>query len=158
MDDSNGGGSAPQSGDYRVDIVGHTDLVIYEGNGQGWDVASDEGDVLWANLIDGSPRNSTPHWIIEVVIAKQVRMIPNAPPTGMRVAYYDASNSEAGVQAWAPDSDVNVPDEWGLLSGFSMDPIPEGLTFGVMVLLSSVSLLVGYHYFRKRQETKVIAQ
>ena len=85
-------------------------------------------------------------------------MIPSAPPTGLRVAVYDASNSAAGVQDWAPGSDVNVPDEWGLISGYSPDPIPEGLTFGVMMLLSSVSLLVGYYYLRKRKETKVAAQ
>ena len=33
FDDANSGGTAPGSGDYRVDIVGHTDVVIYTGDG-----------------------------------------------------------------------------------------------------------------------------
>jgi len=161
FDDSNGGGTAPASGDYRVDIVGHTDVVIYTGDGESWvqttNTPSDIG-LTWANSISASPIDSTPHWILEFTFIKTVALIPNAPPTGLRVAVYDASNSAAGVQDWAPSSDVNVPDEWGLISGYSPDPIPEGLTIGVMVLLSSVSVLVGYHYLLKRKETKVEAQ
>ena len=30
IDNSNTGGSAPQIGDYRIDIVGHTTLVVYQ--------------------------------------------------------------------------------------------------------------------------------
>ena len=153
FDDSNGGGTAPASGDYRVDIVGHTDVVIYTGDGESWvqttNTPSDIG-LTWANSISASPIDSTPHWILEFTFIKTVALIPNAPPTGLRVAVYDASNSAAGVQDWAPSSDVNVPDEWGLISGYSPDPIPEGLTIGVMVLLSSVSVLVCNHFLRKR--------
>jgi hypothetical protein len=46
FDDSNGGGTAPASGDYRVDIVGHTDLVIYEGTGEDWEeIEAQEGEI-----------------------------------------------------------------------------------------------------------------
>ncbi len=157
FDDSNGGGTAPASGDYRVDIVGHTDLVIYEGTGEDWEeIEAQEGEISWANSISDSPLDSTPHWILEFTFIKISgnAMIANAPPTGLRVAVYDASNSEAGVQAWAPDSDVNVPDEWGLISTYSADPIPEGLTFAVMAVLSSISLLAGSHYLRKRSQKR----
>jgi len=161
LDADNSGGTAPQSGDFKIDIVGHTDLVCYEGNGAGWDVITpDAGEITWDNSISTSSSwNSTSHWILEIVILKETgAIVTGQPPNGMRVAVYDASNSAAGVQAWPPGSSADVPDEYGVISGFSMDPIPEGLTFGVMVLLSSVSLLVGYHYFRKRKETKVAAQ
>ncbi|MCW4034846.1 MAG: hypothetical protein NWF03_05730 [Candidatus Bathyarchaeota archaeon] len=152
FDDSNGGGTAPQAGDFRVDIVGHTTLTVYEGNGQGWDEIASGGEITWADSISDSPLNSTPHWILEFTFIKTGgnMMIGNAPPTGLRVAAYDASNSEAGVQAWAPDSSVDVPDEWGLISTYSSDSIPEGLTFAVMGVLSSVSLLVGSRYLQKR--------
>jgi len=157
FDDANSGGTAPASGDYRVDIVGHTDVVIYTGDGSDWvestATPSDLG-ITWANSISASPIDSTPHWILEFTFIKTVALIPTQPPTGLRVAVYDASNSEAGVQAWAPDSDVNVPDEWGLISTYSDQPIPEGLTIGVMMLLSSVSVLVGYHYLWKRPRNK----
>jgi len=157
FDDANSGGTAPGSGDYRVDIVGHTDVVIYTGDGESWvQTTSTPSDVglTWANSISASPIDSTPHWILEFTFIKTVAMIPSAPPTGLRVAVYDASNSAAGVQDWAPSSDVNVPDEWGLISTFSSDPIPEGLTFAVMALLSSVSLLVGSQYLRKRSKKR----
>ncbi|MCZ2808166.1 MAG: hypothetical protein O2V44_02295 [Candidatus Bathyarchaeota archaeon] len=157
FDDTNSGGTAPGSGDYRVDIVGHTDVVIYTGDGESWvQTALTPADVglTWANSISASPIDSTPHWILEFTFIKTVAMIPSAPPTGLRVAVYDASNSEAGVQDWAPSSNVNVPDEWGLISEYSPDPIPEGLTFAVMALLSSVSLLVGSQYLRKRSKKR----
>ncbi|UCC57591.1 MAG: hypothetical protein JSW14_04195 [Candidatus Bathyarchaeum sp.] len=157
FDDTESGGTAPQVGDYRVDIVGHTTAVIYTGDGSAWvETQQTPADVgmTWANSISASPTNSTPHWILEFTFIKTVAMIPSAPPTGLRVAVYDESNSAAGVQDWAPDSDVNVPDEWGRISGFSQDPVPEGLTFAVMVLLSSVSVLVGSHYLWKRSKKR----
>ena len=155
FDDGNNGGTDPQIGDYRVRIDGHTDLTVYQGNGQGWDeIAPQEpGDnITWADSIDSSPLESTPHWILEFTFIKTGgnAMINSAPPTGLRVAAYDASNSQAGVQAWAPDSDPDVPDEWGLISNYTSESIPEGLTFAVMVFLSSVSLIVGSQYLRKR--------
>ena len=101
-------------------------------------------------MLDGSPRNTTAHWILEIVIIKTTRVAVNAPPTGMRVACYDASTDT--LAAWAPDSDRDVPDEWGLIDGYSMDPIPEGLSLAVMVFLSSVSLVIGSHYLRKRSK------
>ena len=157
FDDTENGGTAPQYGDYRVDIVGHTDVIIYTGDGESWVQTTDTPDnvgLTWANSLSASPLDSNPHWILEFTFIKTVAMIPSAPPSGLRVAVYDASNSEAGVQDWAPGSDVNVPDEWGVISMYSPDAIPEGLTFAVMALLSSVSLVVGSQYLRKRSKRK----
>lgn len=155
FDDGNTGGTAPSTGDYRIDIIGHTDVVIYTGNGTGWsqtELTPADIAFTWANQLSDSPIDSNPHWILEVSFVKTTALVPSAPPTGLRVAVYDASNPEDGVQDWAPDSDVNVPDEWGLVASYSADPIPEGLTFAVMAILSSVALLAGSHYLRKRSK------
>jgi hypothetical protein len=158
FDDSNSGGSAPDSGDFMFEIVGHTTLTVYQGDGSGWSEASGaEAEVTWSDTIDSSPWNSTPHWILEVTESDKtsgVVQIPNAPPTGLRIAAYDASTDT--IAAWAPDSSADVPDTWGLIGGFSMDPIPEGLNFGVMAVLSSVSLLAGSLYLRKRSKKREI--
>lgn len=151
FDNGNNGGTAPQIGDYKVVIEGHENLTMYQGNGQGWDETTPaEDEITWADSISDSPNESEDHWILEFTFLKLLSIATSAPPTGLRVAVYDASNSQAGVQAWAPDSDVDVPDEWGLIGDSSTDQIPEGLTFAVMVFLSSVSLLVGSKYLRKR--------
>ena len=152
FDDSESGGSAPSSGDFMIEIVGHTTMTVYTGTGSGWsEVAPDAGELTWSNTIDASPLNSTPHWILEIVESGKtsgVVQIPNAPPTGMRIAAYDANTST--IAEWAPGGTADVPDSWGRIGGYSMDPIPEGLTFGVMAVLSSVALLAGSHYLRKR--------
>jgi len=158
IDGEQSGGSSPQVGVHRMfEITGHTDLVWYMGDGTGWtEVALGETEIEWANSLSSSPTNSTPHWILEFQIPKNSGTVQMGILWNFRVAVYDASNSEAGVLAWPP-TDADIPDGWGI-ENYSSEPIPEGLTFGVMVLLSSVSVLVGYHYFRKRQEKKVEAQ
>lgn len=153
-DDQNTGGSAPDSGDFMVEIVGHTTMTLYQGTGSGWaEVTPDAGEITWSNTIDASPWNATPHWILEIVNSGKTTgtfQIANQPPTGLRVAAYDANTST--IAAWAPGSTADDPDTWGLISGYSQEPIPEGLTFGVMATLSSISLLVGTHYLRKRSK------
>jgi len=72
----------------------------------------------------------------------------------MRVAAYDARTDT--IAAWAPDSSEDDPDSWGLIDGFDMSPIPEGLNLAVMVFLSSVTLVVGSHYLKKRSKKREI--
>jgi hypothetical protein len=50
---------------------------------------------------------------------------------------------------WPPESSADVPNDYGY-SVISYDTIPEGLTIGVMLLLSTVAVVVGTRYFRKR--------
>jgi hypothetical protein len=155
IDPSNGGGSAPGTGYGRIDIIGHTDIVCYAGDGTGWSEIAVDSDIEWANSISDSPLNSTAHWILELQFNKESgAMQLGMPPNGLRIAFYDASNPDAGVQAWPPDSDVNDPDTWGQIPTYSQEPIPEGLTFGVMALLSSISLLAGSHYLQKRSKKR----
>jgi len=150
VDSTLDGGTAPQSGDFKIEVVGHGDVVVYEGDGSGWvEVTPSEGAVTFAESISDSPTSSTPHWIAEFTFNKG-GPIPNMGEYwAFRLAVYDESNSGAGVQAWPPPSDPDVPDGYGYQS-YSSDPIPEALTIGIMMLLSSVSVLVGYHYLRKR--------
>jgi hypothetical protein len=154
LDDQNGGGTAPQTGDYMIEITGHTTMKAYEGNGAGWTEITDASEVEWDDSITATPWNSTPHWVLEVSDIKTAGsiQIPSAPPTGMRVAAYDA-DTETWV-SWAPDSSEDVPDEWGIVWDYDSNPyIPEAFTIGVVVLLSSVAVAVGFYFARKRPKT-----
>jgi len=145
------GGTAPQVGDMRIDIVGHTNITAYTGTGTGWSAISAPSTFTWSNSMDSSPTyppaSSTPHWICEISIDKQ-NFVINAE-YWLRIAVYDASNQTAGVQAWPPTS-RDVPNDWGDIP-YQFANIPEGIGLGSVVALSSVVLLVGSFCFRKRQ-------
>jgi hypothetical protein len=152
IDSDQSGGTVPMVGDFKLYVDGDTDLTLYEGDGTTWnEVTPDAGAINFSSSIDDSPVSSTAHRIIEFQILK-TGTVPNMGATwNFRLAVYDESNSAAGVQSWPPDSDADVPDEWGI-QNYSSDPIPEGFTFAVMIFLSSVSLLVGSHYLQKRSK------
>ena len=150
VDGDQSGGSAPQAGDFKFVITGHTDLVWYEGDGTGWTETSlEETEIEWANSLSDSPTNSTAHWILEFNIPKDGGTVQLGITWNLRVAVYDASNADAGVQAWPPESDADVPDSWGM-ENYSMDQIPEGLSLGVLVLLSSAAVIAATVVLRKR--------
>jgi hypothetical protein len=75
----------------------------------------------------------------------------------IKVAWYDASNSAAGVKEWPPASG-NDPSKWGVENGV-LDAstlnltIPEPLTIAAVVLLSFVAVLVSFRFSRKRSST-----
>ena len=152
MDGMADGGSAPSAGDYKFVITGHTDLVWYEGSGTGWDVADfGESEIEWANALSDSPTNSTPHWILEFTIPKNDGAVQLTIVWNLRVGVYDASNSEAGELAWPEGSDADDPSSYGI-ENYQMAPIPEGLSFGVMVLLSSAAVIGASVVLRKRSK------
>jgi hypothetical protein len=148
------GGAAPQTDDIRIDIIGHTNLTAYNGNGAGWTQASAPTSFTWVSSMSASPTSSTPHWIYEISIDKISFGI--GPEYWMRIAFSDASNAAAGVQSWPPTS-RDVPDNWGDIP-YDMNPIPEGLAFGAMALLSSVAVLVGFFGLRKRLKINKLVQ
>ena len=147
------GGTAPQSGDIRIDIAGHTTLTAYGGSGTGWTSTASPASFTWSNKLTATPTSSTPHWVLEVIIDKQVFGI--GPEYWLRIAAYDSSNAAAGVQAWPPTS-RDVPNDWGDIP-YDMNPIPENLAFGVVMLLSSVAVLAGSFFLRKKRITKLAA-
>jgi hypothetical protein len=158
IDFDNSGGSAPTSDCYMIEIEGHTTLTVYAGDGSGWtEVTPDIDEITWDDSINASPKNATPHWILEVVDNSKESGAVQAgqPPNGMRAAAYDA-DTETWV-SWAPDSSEDVPDEWGVVENYSMDPyIPEAFSIGVVVLLSSVAVAVGFYFVRKRPKLKAL--
>jgi hypothetical protein len=126
LDQQNSGGTAPQSGDFKIEIQGHTTLKLYQGNGTGWtEVSPEAGELTWANTISPSPWNSTPHWILELSDSSKIAgtLRTPQPPNGMRVAAYDASTGE--LASWAPNSSADVPNQWGVISDYSTQPISD---------------------------------
>jgi len=94
------------------------------------------------------------HWCVEIIIDKTAigsAAWNGAPPIGLRVAMYDATN--ATWLAWPPASDANIPDSWGQISGGN-PTIPESLSFAAVVLLSSIAVAVTFYFLRKRPKTK----
>jgi hypothetical protein len=136
---------------FMLEITGHTELGRFnvdEGDWVYW-----EGSAIivdWANSLSASPTNSTPHWIYELQLDKSLSTMPWSYVWNFLLGVNDASNP--GFHAWPPTDPV-VPDGWGI-ENYSTEPIPEGLTFAVMALLTTVAMLVGYKYFAKRKEIK----
>ena len=152
IDGDMGGASAPAAGDFKFVITGHTDLVWYEGDGSGWAVVElDETEIEWACSLSDSPTNGTAHWILEFQIIKNAGTVAMGPTWNLRIAVYDASNSEAGELAWPEGSDADDPSGWGL-ENYSGEVIPEGLSFGIMVLLSSAAVIGASVVLRKRSK------
>jgi hypothetical protein len=146
------GGSAPAAGDFKFVITGHTDLVWYEGDGSGWvEVELDETEIEWACSLSDSPTNGAAHWILEFQIPKNAGTVAMDPTWYLRIAVYDASNAEAGELAWPEGSDADDPSGWGM-ENYSSEVIPEGLSFGIMVLLSSAAVIGASVVLRKRSK------
>ena len=156
LDPDNGGGTAPQTDDFKIEIQGHTTLKLYKGTGTGWtEISPEAGELTWANTIDVSPWNSTAHWILEFSDPNKTTgtIQTPQPPNGMRVAAYDAATGT--LASWAPNSNADVPNEYGVISGYSQTPIPEGFSIGVVALLSSVAVVASFFLLRKRPNPKL---
>jgi len=152
FDGDQSGGSAPQEGDFKFVITGHTDLVWYEGDGTGWtEKELDESEMDWASSLSASPTDSTPHQILEFQTNKHGGTWQLGITWNVRVAAYDASNPDAGVLAWPEGSDANDPSGWGI-ENYTSETIPEGLSFGVLVLLSSAAVIGATVVLRKRSK------
>lgn len=124
LDQQNSGGATPQSGDFKIEIQGHTTLKLYQGNGTGWtEVSPQAGELTWANTISSSPWDSSPHWILELSDSSKIAgtLQTPQPPNGMRVAAYDAATGE--LASWAPNSSADVPSQWGVISDYSLEPL-----------------------------------
>jgi hypothetical protein len=148
--------TAPQASDNKIEIVGHTTLTVYVGDGSGWVEDADAADaVTWA--ANASTIHDTPldfeHACVEVIVDKTTinSAYTGAPPIALRVAMYD--ETEGTWLSWPPASDADVPDSWGQIIGGSAT-IPDGFSIGVVALLSSIAVAVGFYFARKRPKTK----
>jgi hypothetical protein len=147
IDGDQSGGTTPQTGDYRVDIVGHNNVTVYQGNGAGWAEVTVPASLEWADSISESPTNSTPHWILEINYVKSD--LGAAAYWNFRLAAYDESSGT--LAAWPP-TPRDEPDRWGF-QDYLMEVIPEGFGIAVLVMLSTVAVLVSYFFLRKRSRS-----
>ena len=149
LDGGDDGGSAPNANDVKLEITGHTTVATYVGSGTGW-TASAWTVAGWQDSLTTSPHDPANHYVCEVKFSKsQWDWGVNPPPHGVRVAMYDASNPSQGWVAWPPTSTDTNPASWGGIPDYLAAPAPEGLTIGVMLLVSSVAAVVSIRYFRK---------
>lgn len=148
------GGTAPQADDYKI-VLTPTTATWYKGTGTTWAAMETPAtsSFKWATSISASPTSSTPHRIYEVQYEKMTLSIGSAEEIGVfwkHISVYDAGNSEAGVQAWPPTS-ADVPNDYGNIP-WTQDAIPEGLSFGIVLALSSIAIIAGAVLVRKRPE------
>jgi len=149
LDKANAGGAVLSTANFRIDVVGHTTLTVYQGGDSGWtELSSAKNDIEWANAISASPDSSTPHWILEISILKSEGTQMLDETWGLRVACFDANNVTAGVQAWPPNSSRDVPDQWGTQT-YQYAAYPEVLTITAVVLLSSAAVAFSFYWLRK---------
>jgi hypothetical protein len=140
--------TTPQAADDVLINYTRSVTTIYRGTGTGW--AVDPDIVLGDNVIISSSMASG-HWVIELKFDKSGNIAGTAYDSNDRIAVYDASTGKTLM--WPPYSDANNPSTYGLLDytnwGGAGQTVPEGLTIGLMVALSSVAVIVSVRYFRK---------
>ena len=142
--------TAPTSGDNKIEIEGHTTLKTYVGTGTGWSSTSNYADLSWKDSLISSPHDPATHYVLELQFNKMTTIWgAGYPPYGIRIAMYDASKPSQGWVSWPPTSTDTNPDSWGQVTGILTGDIPEGLTVGLMLALSTVAVAVSARYFRK---------
>ncbi|MCW4002835.1 MAG: hypothetical protein NWE95_02855 [Candidatus Bathyarchaeota archaeon] len=140
------GGTAPQTNDWKLEIMGHGTPTWYKGTGTGWVAATAPSTVQINSTLASSPTIATNHYIYEIRFEKQAVGVP--AQFAMRVAVNDARAGGSGLQAWPPTS-PDVPNQWGDVP-YSTDPIPESLNMAVLIAVSSVAVIAGSVLLRKR--------
>lgn len=155
IDGDASGGTAPTADCNKIEIVGHTTLTVYVGNGTGW-VEMQGADVQWAeaqNTANIWGETGDEHYVLEIKADKGTLGAwgVNQPPHGLRIAMYDETN--ATWTAWPPTAE-DVPEEWGLIAG-AQATIPEGFSFAVVMLLSTVAVVVVFYIARNRPKSEI---
>jgi hypothetical protein len=136
------GAAAPKPGDLRIDIIGHSGTVVtYNGTGTGWAPVNISSSIVMAQTLSTSPLSSTAHWITEFQIEKQgvsLQMV-----NAIRIAVYDASNPSAGVMAFPPASQQDVPSGWSQVNVGTGSFLPAVRA----TAFSSVTVLPGWTWY-----------
>jgi hypothetical protein len=146
--------TAPTENDMKFEYTGHTTLKTYLGTGTTWSLTDNPATYEVKDSLTASPHDPANHYVFEFSFDKYVYGWGSvAPPDGLRIACYDASNPGQGWIAWPPTSTPDNPNSWGAIADYSTEAAPEGLTIGVMLLTSSVVMLSAYYYLRKRPKT-----
>ena len=141
------GGTTPQTDCLKFEYTSSS-MTVYKGTGTAWGTGpawASPTDIQVVGQVSSSPLEANPHWIYEIKIEHiHFNIQPNF---WIYVAVHDASNS-AAVQSWPPGSS-DVPNDWGAMAA-NNNPIPESLTIGALVLLSSVAVVCSFYLLRKR--------
>ncbi len=147
IDGSNDGGTALNANDHKIEITGHSTLKVYIGGASGW-------TEMTTTAVTQKDSMGTGHWLLEVQANKGALgdWGGSPPPHGMRVAMYDAS-TQTWVQ-WPPNSTANNPDSWGLIATYS-GSIPEGLSFGIVALLSTTVIASTFVLSKRTKAAKL---
>jgi hypothetical protein len=155
IDELNEGGSVPLVDDFKIEITGHTTCKLYKGTGTAWaEVTATE--ILWKDSVTTTPWNGVAHWVIEVKDPDKTvgNLITGAPPNGMRVAYYDAATDK--WSDWAPGGTANAPSSWGLVSGYSTDPVPEGFSIIFVAALTTMTIVAAFSLKKRASLPKLL--
>lgn len=136
------GGLFPTVDCFRWDWVGHdvSGFNFYQGDGSIWgenNAYSWGVPILIADSIDTSPLSDTPHLIVEVRISHRSYRLD--PEFWIRVAAYDETNADSGVQSW-PEGSRDVPNDWGQLI-IIQETIPEYPGWSILPILISTTLI-----------------
>ena len=145
LDSNAAGGTAPPADNYKI-VLTPTSMTWYKGTGTGWASMATPASAKYATSVNTSFSSGPAHRIYELQYEKMALSVGATP--NIRVAVYDAGNAAAGVIAWPTGASADVPNAWGLCP-YSMDPVPEGFNFGILVMLSSVAVVAGAICIRK---------
>ena len=155
------GGAAPQTNDNKLVVTGHggsATVQWYQGTGTAWAThAGPAAGVLeQAQTFSVTPKIGTAHAVLEMYMYK-MDLLGDVPLMGYTwgtyIGYYDATTET--LQAWPPTpATADVPDSWGFIPYESapnpVPDIPEGITVGVMLLISTIAVIVGMRFYRKQ--------
>ena len=150
--------TAPDENCTKIVITGHETLTVYQGDGSDWVETPDIADsIIWADnmTVHDVPFNY-PHYCLEIKVDKAGLGAwgLNAPTNGngILIAMYDESNATQGWISWPP-TDPDDPTTWGLIYTYTTT-LPDSFSIGVVVLLSTVAVAVGFYFLRKRPKTQ----
>jgi hypothetical protein len=146
LDSNMDGGAAPATDDYRV-VLTPTTMTWYKGTGSAWGAMATPAGAKYSTSVNTSFSSGGAHRIYELYYEKMALGVGAEPAA--RIAFYDASNTAAGINAWPTAASANVPNAWGDVP-YSMDAVPEGFNVGILLALTSVAVIAGAVLVRKR--------
>jgi hypothetical protein len=135
------GGAAPTTVCVEITVTGTGATSFRKGTGTAWAAFADPvsgTDYTMATSVTG-------HRIYELYMLKTTTLAFGYN-NDVRIVAYDATTGKTLM--WPPQSNADVPDTWGVGTTVS-DAIPEGLTIGLMLAVSSVAVAVSARYFKK---------
>jgi hypothetical protein len=112
-----------------------------------------------AEALTTTPKISAAHYVLEIGITAKGDMALGIQ-WAVRIAYNDAHSGGNGLQMWPPASTNTNPATWGYVDySMSDNPtadVPEGFGFIAIAALTTVAVVAGAFFLRKRQVTRIV--